>query len=332
MGLLLSVRTEYAVGQYLLRRLAISIPVLIGITLATYVIVNLAPGDPVTALISPEAASSLGPDWVAGQREALGLNKPLPVRYALWLKEVVRGNLGFSLQDRQPIGKKIAERIGPTFRLMFTALALAILIAVPVGILSALRQYSALDYAVTIFAFTAIAVPGFFLALAAIYVFSLKLGWFPTSGMNTVGKPETLGDSLRHLVMPATVLGLAEAAPLIRYIRSSMLEVKRQEYVTVARAKGLRESAVIGRHALRNALIPLVTVVALSLPRLLGGTVIIEKLFAWPGMGTLAITAVQGRDYPVIMAINLITAVLIVLSNLLADLVYAAIDPRIKYT
>ncbi len=319
-------------GQYLLRRVAISIPVLIGITLATYLIVNLAPGDPITALISPEAAASLGPEWVAQQREALGLNQPLPVRYGLWLKEIASGNFGFSLSDRQPIGAKIAERIWPTFRLMGAALVLSLLIAVPVGILSALRQYSALDYAVTVFAFTAVAVPGFFLGLAGIYIFALQLGWLPTAGMTTVGQPPSLGDALKHLVLPATVLGLAEAAPLIRYVRSSMLEVVRQEYVTVARAKGLRESVVVLRHALRNALIPLITVIALNFPRLLGGTVIIEAIFAWPGMGTLAITAVRGRDYPVIMAINLITASLILFSNLIADVIYGLVDPRIKYT
>lgn len=318
-------------GQFLLRRLAISMPVLLGITLATYIIISLAPGDPVTALISPEAAASLGPEWVAQQRQVLGLDKPLPVRYVLWLRETARGNLGFSLVDRQPIGAKVHERLWPTFRLMGTALLLSLLIAVPVGVLSALRQYSPLDYIVTVLGFAAVAVPGFFLGLVAIYLFALKLGWLPTAGMNTVGQPTTLVDSFKHLVLPATVLGLAEAAPLIRYVRSSMLEVVRQEYVTVARAKGLRESVVIVRHALRNALIPLITVVALNVPRLLGGTVIIEAIFAWPGMGTLAITAVRGRDYPVIMAVNLVTAVLILLANLLADCLYAVADPRIKY-
>lgn len=319
-------------GQYILRRFLITIPLVIGITLATYVIVNLAPGDPVTALINPESAASLGPEWIAEQRRQLGLDKPLPVRYVLWLREVGRGNLGYSTQDRQPIAQKIRERIWPTLRLMSCALILALLIAVPVGVLSALRQYSFMDYAVTILGFTAIAVPSFFLALSGIYIFAIKLGWLPTAGMYTVGRPQTLWDSLHHLILPATVLGLAEAAPLIRYVRSSMLEVIRQDYVNVARAKGLRESAVIYRHALRNALIPLITVVALSLPRLFGGTVIIEKIFAWPGMGTLAIDAVIARNYPVILAINLIAALLILGSNLLADILYAIIDPRIKYT
>jgi peptide/nickel transport system permease protein len=320
------------VGQYLLRRVLVSIPLLIGITLAVYTIANLAPGDPVSALISPDAAASLGPQWLANQREQLGLNKPLPIRYAIWLRELARGNLGYSLQDRQPIGHTILLRLGPTLRLMGSALILALLIALPVGILSALKQYSLLDYIVTVLGFAAIAIPSFFLALAGIYVFSIKLGWLPTANMNTVGRPATVLDSIRHLILPATVLGLAEAAPLIRYIRSSMLEVIRQEYVAVARAKGLPERVVIYRHALRNALIPVVTVVALRLPILLGGTIIVETIFAWPGMGQLAINAVRGHDYPLIMAINLITATMILVSNLAADLLYAVIDPRIKYT
>jgi peptide/nickel transport system permease protein len=318
-------------GQYLLRRLLISIPVLLGITMATYGIINFAPGDPVAAMISPEAAASLGPGWVEQQREALGLNQPLPVRYGLWLKELAQGNLGFSLKDRQPINQKIVERIWPTLKLMGSALFISLIIAIPLGIVSAIKQYSIIDYISTVSGFAAISIPSFFLSLAAIYVFALKLGWLPSSGMNTVGQPGSIGDSAKHLILPAVVLGLAEAAPLIRYTRSSMLEVIRQDYVNTARAKGLGERAVIWRHALRNALIPLITVVALNLPRLLGGAVVIEAIFAWPGMGTLAITAVQGRDYPVIMAINLITAFMILTSNLLADLLYAIVDPRIKY-
>jgi peptide/nickel transport system permease protein len=320
------------VGRYLLTRVLINIPVLLGITLATYFIVNLAPGDPVTAMVSPETVALLGPDYLEQQRKQLGLDKPLPVRYVLWLKELAKGNLGFSLTDRQPIAAKIGERLGPTLTLMGAALLIGIAVALPLGILSALKQYSFLDYFATIAAFGAISIPSFFLALGAIFIFALQLGWLPVAGMTTVGQPGGFIDSVKHLILPACILGLGEAAPLIRYTRSSMLEVIRQDYVTTARAKGLRERAVIYRHALRNALIPLVTVVALGLPRLLGGTVIIETVFAWPGMGLLAITAVRGRDYPVIMAINLISAVMIVVSNLLADVVYAVIDPRIKYT
>ena len=319
-------------ATYLLRRLAISVPVLLGITLVVYVVISLAPGDPVDAMINPEMAASMGPGFMDLKREELGLNQPILVRYVIWLKEVSQGNLGYSFMDRQSIAGKIGERIWPTLRLMLAAQLIAIVIAVPVGVLSAIKQYSLLDYGATILGFTAISIPSFLLSLAGIYLFALKIPILPSAGMVTVGGDPTIADALWHLILPALVLGLAEAAPLIRYTRSSMLEVIRQDYVRTAQAKGLRERTVIYEHALRNALIPLVTVIALNLPRLLGGTVIVEAVFAWPGMGTLAITAVRGRDYPVIMAINLMSAVMILASNLLADLIYAVIDPRIKYS
>jgi peptide/nickel transport system permease protein len=305
---------------------------LLGITLAVYVIISLAPGDPVDALINPEAVAALGPEFREQQREALGLNKPIIVRYGIWLKEAAHGNLGYSFMDRQSIATKIDERLVPTLGLMSTALLLAIVVAVPLGVLSAIKQYSLIDYTATVLGFAAVSVPSFFLGLAAIYVFALKFPILPAAGMVTVGQPGSLADTLWHLALPALVLGLAEAAPLIRYTRSSMLEVIRQDYVRAARGKGLRETTVIYRHGLRNALIPLITVIALGLPRLFGGAVIVEAVFAWPGIGTLALTAVQSRDYPVIMAINLISAVTILLSNLLADVIYAVIDPRIKYS
>jgi peptide/nickel transport system permease protein len=319
-------------GRYILRRILISIPVLLGITVVTYVIVTLAPGDPVSALVDPEQVAALGPGWLEQQRAELGLDRPLPVRYGLWMKEIAQGNLGYSYSDRQPVADKISERIWPTVKLMLAVQLLALLIALPIGILSAVKQYSIIDYLATVFGFTTISIPSFFLALAGIYVFAVKLRWLPTAGMGTIGEPPSLLDSLHHLILPATVLGLAQAAPLIRYTRSSMLETIRQDYVRVARAKGLSEGSVITRHALRNALIPLVTVVALTLPQLLGGAVIIEQVFSWPGMGTLAIKAVRGRDYPTIMAINMIGAVAILISSLIADVIYAWIDPRINYS
>ena len=319
-------------GRYILRRLIISIPVLFGITVVTYAIVALAPGDPVSALVDPEQVAALGPGWLEQQRAELGLNRPLPVRYGLWMKEVVQGNLGYSFSDRQPVADKIGERLWPTVKLMLTVQLLALLIAVPIGVLSAVRQYSILDYLATVFGFTTISIPSFFLALGGIYLFAIKLRLLPTAGMRTIGAPPSLLDSLHHLILPATVLGLAQAAPLIRYTRSSMLETIRTDYVRVARAKGLSEGNVITRHALRNALIPLVTVIALTLPQLLGGAVIIEQVFSWPGMGSLAIRAVRGRDYPTIMAINMIGAVAILVSSLIADVIYAWIDPRIDYS
>lgn len=318
-------------AQYLLRRLVISIPVLIGISMVTFAMVNFAPGDPVSALINPEAAGALGPEWVELQREKLGLNDPLPVRYLRWGQQILQGNLGYSTIDRQPVAEKIVARIGPTLRLMVTVQLISLLIALPVGVISALRQYSVLDYLISILGFAAISIPSFFLALAGIYIFGLELGWLPTSGMRTIGAEDSFVDLLEHLILPAMVLGLANAAPLIRYVRSSMLEVIRQPYIGVARAKGLSERAVIYGHAARNALIPVVTVIALGLPGLFGGAVIIETIFAWPGMGQLAIAAVRSRDFPMIMALNLVVATMILLSNLMADLLYAVIDPRIKY-
>jgi peptide/nickel transport system permease protein len=317
--------------RYILRRVAISIPVLLGISVATYLFLVLAPGDPLTAMLNPEQIASLGPDWVERRREAMGLNDPFPVRYGKWLSEVVQGNLGYSYRGGQPVAEMIAERIGPTLRLMATVLVFAIALGVPLGVLSALRQYSWLDNVITLLGFAAVSVPSFFLALGLIYVFALKLRWLPTVGMNSVGLPPTFSDSVSHLFLPVLALGLAQAAPLIRYVRSSMLESIHQDYVSVARAKGLSEPTVMLRHALRNVLIPLVTIVAIEVPGLFGGTVIVEQIFAWPGMGTLAITSVFGRDYPVIMGITLIGAVMIVISNLLADILYAVIDPRIRY-
>ncbi len=298
----------------------------------TFAMVAIAPGNAVTAMINPESAGMLGPEWVKQQEDRLGLNDPIPIRYLRWSQQILKGNLGYSAADQQPIANKIGARIEPTLILMGTALLISLLIAIPIGILSAIKQYSIIDYLATILGLVSISIPSFFLALAGIFVFGLKLGWLPIAGMHTIGGRHTFGDLIHHLFLPAFVLGLASAAPLIRYVRSSMLEVIHQPYVTVARAKGLTERTVMSRHAARNALIPVITVIALALPSLLGGTVIIETIFAWPGMGQLAITAVRGRDFPMILALNLLIASLILLCNLLADILYGVIDPRIKYS
>ncbi|HEV2529323.1 MAG TPA: ABC transporter permease [Thermomicrobiales bacterium] len=318
-------------GRYLLRRLLISIPVLIGITIAMYAIVNLAPGDPVTALLNPEQMSNLGPEWVEEQRQALGLNDPLPLRYLKWLGETVQGNLGYSTVDRQPVAETIGDRIWPTLKLMLTVIVISVVAGITLGVLSALKQHTFFDYLMTFLGFLTVSIPGFFLGLILIYVFALRLDWLPATGMYTLGQPRSFTDDLAHIIMPATVLGLAQAAPIMRYTRASLLDTIGQDYVTVARAKGLKESRIVVGHSLRNALIPIITIVALNVPSLLGGTVVIEQVFAWPGMGTLAISSVTGRDYNVLMGINLIVAIMILLSNLLADVIYAFADPRIKY-
>jgi peptide/nickel transport system permease protein len=316
-------------GTYVIRRLLISIPVLVGISMITYIIIDAAPGDPVSALVNPEFQAD--PQALQALRERMGLNKPLPVRYALWLREVAQGNLGYSLVNRRSVADRVRERIWPTVQLSAAALFIAVALAIPLGILSAARQYSLLDHAGTAFAFIAVSIPTFFFGLGMIYLFSLKIDLFPVGGMTSLGAESDIVDRLRHLIMPALVLGLVQVAVLMRYTRASMLEVLGQDYIRTARAKGLPERRVIYRHALRNALIPVVTVLGLDLGRLFNGAVITETIFQWPGMGRLTIEAVLSRDFPVLMGIVLISSIMILTANLLTDIAYALIDPRIRY-
>jgi peptide/nickel transport system permease protein len=314
----------------LLRRIAISIPVLIGVTLLSFIFVNLAPGDPVTAMINPFTRAELGDEWVEMRREQLGLNDPLPVRYVLWLKELGQGNLGYSINNGRSVSDQIIDRIGATVLLMGVATLLAILIGIPLGILSAVKQYSLLDYITTILGFLTISTPSFFLGLGLMYLLAVRERWLPTSGMRTLGQPESARDLIMHMIMPVMVLTFAQLPLIMRFARSTMLEAMRQDFVTTARAKGLAEHVVLARHAFRNALIPLVTVVGMSLPELISGAVITETIFQWPGMGMLAMRAVGARDYPLILGTIMFTATAVLLANLLVDVLYAVIDPRIR--
>ena len=316
--------------RWLVRRLLISIPVLLGITVLSFIFVRLAPGDPVRMMINPEYLAGGAEEYMALRRAELGLDKPLPVQYIAWVSEVARGNLGYSFFDRRPVGDILKERIWPTIELMGTALTLALLIGIPIGLTAAIRQYSPFDYASAIVSLGTISTPSFFLGLAAIYIFSLKLNLVPTSGMFTAGAPRTLGDDLHHLILPAAILGLNLSGPFVRYARSSLLEVIRQDYLTTARAKGLPGRVVVLRHALPNALIPLITVVGIQVPLLFAGAVVVEQIFSWPGMGQMALASITQRDYPVLTGFILIVAVLVLVSNLLADFAYAVVDPRIR--
>lgn len=315
--------------QFVLRRLWTSVPVLFLITLITFLMINLAPGDPLDYMFSGESAALLNKEEI---RKQLGLDQPLPIRYFIWLKEVVSGNLGYSGFTSLPVARVLSIRIGPTLLLMSTAMLISLLIGIPIGVLSALRQYSWIDYGVTVFSLLWVSVPGFFAALVALYLFSLKFPIFPSFGMTTVtGSSDPLADVLWHLALPATILGLENTAIFMRYTRASMLEVVRQDYITTARAKGLVERVVVFKHAFRNAMLPLLTILGLQLPSLVGGAVLIETIFGWPGLGRISVEAVASRDYTTIMAFNLITAVLVLGSNLLTDISYAYVDPRIKY-
>jgi peptide/nickel transport system permease protein len=300
---------------------------LLGISVIAFTFMNLAPGDPVSAMIDP-AQGSGGLDTEA-LREQYGLNKPIPVRYGIWLKEVATGNFGYSYTTGQPVLKRIQERIPPTLELTGSALLISTVLGCAFGIGAALRRYSGFEFVLTVLSSVWMSVPAFFFALVALYVFSLKLQILPTFGMGSTDEPL---DHLKHLLLPAIVLSFEPLAGITRYTRSSMLEVLNQDYVTTARAKGLAQRAVTLGHAFRNALLPVITVVSLRISVLLGGAVVIESIFQWPGMGTLAILSIQQRDYPVLMGLTLMTATLVLLSNLMADVLYAYADPRIRYS
>ncbi len=316
--------------RYIIRRLLISFPILIGITMITYAAYTLAPGDPFSAFIDP--ASPMPPEAIQQLKEEFGMDKPLPVRYAIWLRELAKGNMGFSYASRRPVSQVIGDRLPATLQLTLTSLFIALAVGIPLGVYSALHQYSKMDFALTFAAFFMVSVPAFFFALGAIWIFSLRLDLFPVQGMNTPGATNVLLDRLRHLALPATVLGLERIAGYLRYTRSSVLEVLSQDYMTTARAKGLTERAVLWGHGFRNALITLITIVTLGLPGLFGGAFIIEWMFAWPGIGQLGINSINARDYPTLMGTALIGSFLVLISNLLADVLYAVVDPRIRYS
>ena len=316
---------------YILRRIAISIPVLIGVTIITFVFIQLVPGDYIDTLVDPEKSSATREDLVALEKQ-LGLDQPPPVQYVLWMKELAQGNLGESLASRKPVADEIMRRLIPTLKLTLSALTFAIVVGIALGIVSALKPYSILDYFLTLSGFIWISVPAFFAAIIGIYIFGLKLEWFPVSGMGPAGQTDVgILTQIHYLALPAAILGLERIATFMRYSRATMLEVLRQDYVTVARAKGLSGYPVVMRHAFRNALLPLITVIGLSLPSLIGGSVVMESIFGWPGLGTYSLTAVTQRDYPVIMGVNFVAAVVVLVSNLLSDVAYAVADPRIRY-
>ena len=315
-------------SEYLLRRLLHSLVLLVGVTIMSFVLLKSTPGGPMA--IYRERADVTRAD-VARLRQQLGLDDPVPVQYARWVGNLVRGDWGDSFVTNERVIDRISQRLPATLLLMGSAYVLTLLIAIPVGVLAAVRQYSWFDYLATGVAFIGLSMPVFWFGLLLILLFSVQLGWLPTSGIATIGAGFDPVDSLKHLVMPACVLALVFAGGYTRYLRTSMLEVIRQDFVRTARSKGLAERLVIMRHAFRNALIPVVTLLALDVPELFTGAVVTETIFAWPGMGRLYLESLSRLDYSVLMAILTVSAVLVILSNLLADVVYAYLDPRIRY-
>lgn len=311
--------------QYIIRRILSLFPMLWAISIVVFIIIHLAPGDPAAYFISNTDFSA---EQQAKIRASFGLDKPILVQYLLWLKNAIQGDFGRSFSFGAPVGDLIKERLWATVQLQAAALLFALAVSIPIGIISAIRQYSLLDYLSSTTAFFGISMPDFWFALMLQLFFTLQLGWLPSS---TMGAEEPFPGRLRFFVMPVLVLGLARMASFTRFMRSSMLEVIRQDYIVTARAKGVREPMILIIHALRNALIPLITVVGLQLPRLVGGAVIVESVFAWPGLGFLAVDSVLRRDYPVIMALTMVTAAFVLILNLVVDIIYAFADPRLTF-
>ena len=316
--------------QYILRRLAISVPLLGLILLITYVFVNLAPGDPITAMTDPEYLASISQKDLELQRKALGLDKPIPYRFGIWAKRVLMGDFGYSYSSGRPVLKVISERVLPTLELTLTALVISTVLGTVFGVIAALRHYSFYDYSLSIAALIGVSIPAFFFALITLYLFAAVWEIFPAYGMSSRTHGFSISDNLYHLFLPAMVLSVESMAGKTRYARTAMLEVLKSDYITTARAKGLSSQAVIWRHAFRNALIPLITVTTLQLPGLIGGTLIIETMFNWPGMGLLSVRSVFERDYTMLMGLTLIISALVLFANLLADVLYAYAHPRIR--
>ncbi|HVH13016.1 MAG TPA: ABC transporter permease [Longimicrobium sp.] len=321
---------------YLVRRLLGAIPLLLGILTIIFFVVHLAPGDPTARFFNP----NVSPEVIEQMRRNLGLDQPLHIQYWKWLTSFLTGDFGYSFGQMRPIGEILPEVLWNTIQLTLVSLVVIFVVGMLIGIVQAVRQYSVSDNVLTFSALFFYSMPSFWFALMLILIFSrgADAGWlfnWPASGMTSIdydylstwGK---ISDRVRHLVLPATALGIGSAAGVARYMRGSMLEVIHQDFIRTARAKGLSERVVIFKHALRNALIPIITLVGLYLPFLLSGAVLVETIFAWPGMGRAIVEAILSRDYPMVMATSFVIAAIVVLGNLLSDVLYAVVDPRIR--
>ncbi|HVU12231.1 MAG TPA: ABC transporter permease [Phototrophicaceae bacterium] len=319
--------------RYIAQRLLQAIPLLFVISVLTFLIIYLAPGDAAQMYIDPNKAPD--PAYIERVRLSLGLEQPVYIRYVNWLKETLSGDLGFSFRDRHPVTQEIGDRLPNTLLLGGVSLLLSFIIAIPIGVISAIKRYTLLDYILSTFALAGISIPIFWIALLLIQVFAIQLGWLPATGMNSVRETYTgwqaVIDVAKHMILPTITLSLAQIAGWSRYQRSALLEVLGQDYIRTAEGKGLRERRVLLVHALRNSLIPMVTLIGLSVPTIVTGAFLTETIFGWPGIGRLGVDAVTGRDYPVIMAVTMMSALVIIIGNLLADIAYAWVDPRIRY-
>ncbi len=315
-------------GRYIARRTAVGILMLLALTVLIFCLLRLAPGDPIDAYINPSAPMSASD--LDSLRDRLGLDDPLPVQYFDWLRAAATGDFGYSFQRGEAVLPLVLSRIGPTLLLMGSGIAIAIVAGIVGGIISAVHRNRPIDVALSALAFVGVSSPAFLTALLGLYVFSVMVRWAPSGGMLTPGQPFSIGDLLAHLALPAVLLSIAHGATIMRYMRASLLEVLSQDYVRTARAKGVREFWVVVKHAVRNALLPVITLIGSTIGIAIGGAIFIESVFNWPGMGLLMINAVTRRDYPVIMCATLLAGACVIMANLLTDIAYAAVDPRIK--
>jgi peptide/nickel transport system permease protein len=316
-------------GRYILRRVLIAIPILLAITFIIFSLQQLSPGDPLNAYLPPDFP--VPEEQREALRRQLGLDRPFLTRYGYWLRETLQGNLGLRSKTFEPVTDAISARVGATLLLMGTAMTIGTILGIGFGMLAAVRQYSILDGLLTIFAFLGISMPVYLTGLLGLYIFALRFDWFPAGGYSTPGQPFSITDRLEHLVLPATIIAINYIAQVMRYTRSAMLEVLGQDYVRTARAKGLNDRIVISRHALRNALLPIVTIIGAYIPNLLGGAIFIESIFGWPGLGRLLLDGVESRDFPLIMGLTFVLAIVILVTNIVTDVAYALVDPRIRF-
>ncbi|OPJ55682.1 ABC transporter permease [Clostridium chromiireducens] len=317
--------------KYIFKRLIQTVPVLIGISIIVFILIKFQPGDPFSSMMDPNLSQEMKEKML----EQLGYNDPVLIQYFKWLLNIFQGNLGYSIQFKQSVISVIGSRIGNTVILSFSSMLLSILIAIPCGVISATKQFSKTDYIVTVFAFIGLSIPSFFFGMLLIKIFAVDLGWLPISGMVTTGislKGWSFAfDVAKHMLLPMIVLALMNTASLMRYTRSDMIDILKTDYIRTARAKGVKRRRIIYEHALKNELLPLITVITMQIPSLLSGALLTETIFVWPGIGRLNYNAVISRDFPLIMGIVMMVAIISLFTNLLADILYVIVDKRVKF-
>lgn len=314
-------------GRYIVKRLLTAVVAFFGITIIAFFLANMMPGSPLDLLVQPDTGVSA--EELAEIEHRMGLDRPLIIQYFFWLGNMLKGNFGTSYAQHRPVLELISTRIGPTLLLSLSSMALALLIAIPLGMIAGYKSYTGWDYGSTVLSFVGQAAPNFFVALLLIYVFAVKLKWLPVTGMFDAGSTGSVGEVLRHMCLPCMALSFQHLGIYTRQMRNSMVECLSDDYVRTARAKGMSETVVLFKHTLRNALLPLVTQVGLSLASLVGGAIVTEQIFSWPGMGTLMLKSIQGRDYPMIMGITVLISGMVLIGNIVVYIIYRMLDPRI---